>query len=49
LSGANTIHLKNKSRPAIKTVLHADDKVLITKSEDGLQVAAHQLNNIAKK
>jgi hypothetical protein len=45
--GANGIQLENES--TTKTVLHADDQVLIAKSEDELQMAAHQLSNIAKK
>jgi hypothetical protein len=36
-------------RSTVKTVLYAGDQVLITKSEDELQMAAHQLNNNAKK
>jgi hypothetical protein len=35
----NGIQLKNKS--TIKTVLHADDLVFITKSKEELQMAAH--------
>jgi hypothetical protein len=32
-----------------KTVLYADNQLLITKSEDGLQMAAYQINNTAKE
>jgi beta-xylosidase len=45
--GTNEIQLENKS--TIKTVLYADDQVVIAKPEDDLQIAAHQLSNIAKK
>jgi hypothetical protein len=34
---------------AIQTILYPDDKILITKSEDELQFATHQLNKIARK
>jgi len=47
MCGTNGIQLKNKS--TIKTVLYADDQVFITKSKEELQMAAHRLNNIAKK
>jgi hypothetical protein len=38
-----------KNESTIKTVLYADDQLLVAKSEDELQMAAHRLSNIAKK
>jgi hypothetical protein len=38
------IQLKNES--TIKTILYSGDCMLVTKSEE-LQIAVHQLNNIA--
>lgn len=40
------IQLKNGS--TIEKALYADDEVLVNKSEDRLQIAPHQLNNITR-
>jgi hypothetical protein len=45
--GTNGIQLRN--RITIKIVIYADDQVLNASSEDELHMAAHRLNNIAKK
>jgi hypothetical protein len=37
------------SKKRIQTILCADDHVIIAKSEDELQMAANELNKIAKK
>jgi hypothetical protein len=47
MQGTNGIQLKDIS--TTKTGNCADDQVLITKSEDELQMAAHRLNDIFKK
>jgi hypothetical protein len=47
MQGTNGIQLKDRS--TTKTGHCADDQVLITKSEDELQMAAHRLNDIFKK
>jgi hypothetical protein len=41
------IQLNNKNK--IQTILYADDQILITRSEDELQIAVNELNKIGKK
>jgi hypothetical protein len=43
----NGIQLNNKNK--IQTILHADNQIIITKSEDELQIAVNELNKIGKK
>jgi hypothetical protein len=49
LGGGGTSGIQLKKESTIKTVLYADDQILIAKSEDDLQMAAHRLGNIAKE
>jgi beta-xylosidase len=39
--------LNNKNK--IQTISYADDQIIITKSEDKLQIAVNELNKIGKK
>jgi hypothetical protein len=43
----NGIQLSNKNK--IQTILYADDQIIITKSEDELQIADNEPNKIGKK
>jgi hypothetical protein len=42
----NGIQLNNKNK--IQTILYADDQIIITKSEDELQIAVNEPNKIGK-